>query len=80
MTITVLRSIDTALLVPGVGARTVESLAMVAEVVHGAPYRLSDPARFALAHGGKDRHPYPVPIRVSRAFRVGREAAKLKHS
>ena len=37
---------------------------MVAEVVHGAPYRFSDPARFSLAHGGKDRHPYPVPIKV----------------
>ena len=52
------------LLTPGVGARTVRSLAMVAEVVHGAPYRFRDPARFSLAHGGKDRHPYPVPIRV----------------
>jgi len=52
------------LLTPGVGARTVRSLAMVAEVVHGAPYRFSDPARFSLAHGGKDRHPYPVPIKV----------------
>jgi hypothetical protein len=37
---------------------------MVAEVVHGAPYRLADPALFSLAHGGKDRHPYPVPIKV----------------
>jgi hypothetical protein len=52
------------LLTPGVGARTVQSLAMVAEVVHGAPYRFEDPARFSLAHGGKDRHPYPVPIKV----------------
>jgi hypothetical protein len=52
------------LLVPGVGARTVRSLAMVAEVVHGAPCRFADPARFALAHGGKDRHPYPVPTKV----------------
>jgi len=52
------------LLVPGVGARTVESLAMVAEVMHGAPCRFSDPARFSLAHGGKDRHPYPVPLSV----------------
>lgn len=52
------------LLTPGVGLRTVRSLAMVAEVVHGAPYRFSDPARFSLAHGGKDRHPYPVPIKV----------------
>ena len=52
------------LLVPGVGARTVRSLAMVAEVVHGAPCRFADPARFSLAHGGKDRHPYPVPTKV----------------
>jgi hypothetical protein len=52
------------LLVPGVGARTVRSLALVAEVVHGAPCRFTDPARFSLAHGGKDRHPYPVPTRV----------------
>lgn len=52
------------LLTPGVGARTVRSLAMVAEIVHGAPCRFADPARFSLAHGGKDRHPYPVPLAV----------------
>ncbi|WP_454631460.1 DUF763 domain-containing protein [Bradyrhizobium cenepequi] len=58
------RDFPELLLTPGVGARTVQSLAMVAEVVHGAPYRFKDPARFSLAHGGKDRHPYPVPIKV----------------
>jgi uncharacterized protein len=52
------------LLTPGVGARTVRALAMVAEIVHGAPYRFSDPARFSFAHGGKDGHPFPVPLRV----------------
>lgn len=52
------------LLVPGVGARTIQALALVAEVVHGAPCRFSDPARFSIAHGGKDRHPFPVPIKV----------------
>jgi hypothetical protein len=52
------------LLTPGVGARTVQALAMVAEVVHGAPSRFSDPARFSLALGGKDRHPFPVPLKV----------------
>lgn len=52
------------LLTPGVGARTVQALAMVAEIVHGAPCRFSDPARYSLAHGGKDRHPYPVPLKV----------------
>jgi len=51
-------------LVPGVGARTVQSLAMVAELIHGAPCRFADPARFSLAHGGKDRHPFPVPTKV----------------
>ena len=52
------------LLTRGVGARTVLSLAMVAEVVHGAPCRFADPARFSFAHGGKDRHPFPVPVAV----------------
>jgi hypothetical protein len=69
------------LLTPGVGARTVQALAMVAEVVHGAPFRFSDPARFSLAHGGKDRHPYPVPIKVYdetiRVLKLAVQKAKL---
>src|SRR6185436_20079792 len=52
------------LLTPGVGARTIRALALVAEVVHGYPYRFNDPARFSLAHGGKDGHPFTVPLRV----------------
>jgi uncharacterized protein len=52
------------LLVPGVGARTVAALAHVAEVVYGEPHRFSDPGRFSFAHGGKDGHPFPVPLRV----------------
>jgi uncharacterized protein len=58
------RDFPELLLVPGVGARTVRALALVAEVVYGAPCRFSDPARFSLAHGGKDRHPFPVPLHV----------------
>ena len=50
--------------IPGVGARTVRALALVAEVMHGAPCRFTDPARFSFAHGGKDRQPFPVPIHV----------------
>ena len=69
------------LLTPGVGARTVRSLAMVAEVVHGTPYRFKDPARFSLAHGGKDRHPYPVPLKVYdetiRVLKSAVQSAKL---
>jgi hypothetical protein len=72
------------LLTPGVGARTVQSLAMVAEVVHGAPYRFADPARFSMAHGGKDRHPYPVPIKIYdetiRVLKSAVQKAKLGHS
>lgn len=52
------------LLTAGVGRRTLWALAMVGEVIHGAPSRFSDPARFSLAHGGKDGHPFPVPLAV----------------
>jgi hypothetical protein len=58
------RDFSELLLIPGVGARTVRSLAMVAEVIHGAPCRFADPARFSLAHGGKDRQPFAVPTKV----------------
>ncbi|HEX7297153.1 MAG TPA: DUF763 domain-containing protein, partial [Pyrinomonadaceae bacterium] len=52
------------LLMEKLGPRTLQSLALVAEVVHGAPTRFADPARFAFAHGGKDRHPFPVPLKT----------------
>jgi uncharacterized protein len=75
------RDFPELLLTPGVGARTVQALAMVAEVVHGAPYRFADPARFSFAHGGKDRHPFPVPLRVYdetiRILKSAVHAAKL---
>jgi hypothetical protein len=53
-----------ALLMEQLGPRTLQSLALVAEVIHGTPTRFRDPARFAFAHGGKDRHPFPVPTKV----------------
>jgi len=52
------------LLLEGVGPRTLQSLTLVSEVIHGTPSRFSDPARFSFAHGGKDGHPFPVPTRV----------------
>ena len=52
------------LLLENLGSRTLQSLALIAEVVHGAPSRFSDPARFSFAHGGKDRHPFPVPLKT----------------
>ncbi len=53
-----------ALLLEGMGPRTIQALALVAEVIYGAPARFSDPARFSFAHGGKDGHPAPVPLKV----------------
>lgn len=52
------------LLLENLGPRTLQSLALVAEVVHGAPSRFADPARFSFAHGGKDGHPFPVPLKT----------------
>jgi hypothetical protein len=52
------------LMLQGVGPRTLQSLALVSEVIHGTPSRFKDPARFSFAHGGKDGHPFPVPIKV----------------
>ena len=52
------------LLLEKLGPRTLQSLALVAEVVHGAPSRFNDPARFSFAHGGKDGHPFPVPLKT----------------
>ena len=52
------------LLLEELGPRTLQSLALIAEVVHGAPTRFADPARFSFTHGGKDRHPFPVPLKT----------------
>jgi len=52
------------LLLEGLGPRTLQSLALVSEVIYGTPIRFKDPARFSFAHGGKDGHPFPVPINV----------------
>lgn len=56
--------IESLLLLQGVGPRTIQSLTLVSEVIHGTPSRFSDPARFSFAHGGKDGHPFPVPTSV----------------
>lgn len=79
-----LRDFASLLLVEGLGPRTLQSLALIAEVVHGAPSRFSDPARFAFAHGGKDGHPFPVPLKTYdeslAVLRRSLEAARLGHT
>lgn len=59
-----LRDFESLLLLEGVGPRTLQSLTLVSEVIHGTPSRFTDPARFSFAHGGKDGHPFPVPVNV----------------
>lgn len=55
---------ESLLLLQGVGPRTIQSLTLVSEVIYGSPARFNDPARFSFAHGGKDGHPFPVPLKV----------------
>jgi uncharacterized protein len=59
-----LRDFTNLLLLENLGPRTLQSLALIAEVVHGTPTRFADPARFSFAHGGKDGHPFPVPLKT----------------
>ena len=76
-----LRDFASLLLVENLGPRTLQSLALIAEVIHGTPTRFADPARFAFAHGGKDSHPFPVPLKTYdesiAVLRRGLDAAKV---
>jgi len=79
-----LRDFASFLLLEQLGPRTLQSLSLIAEVVHGAPTRFDDPARFAFAHGGKDGHPFPVPLKVYDdslgVLRRALDAARVGHS
>jgi hypothetical protein len=79
-----LRDFASLLLVEGLGPRTLQSLALIAELVHGASSRFSDPARFSFAHGGKDGHPFPVPLNTYdeslAVLRRSLNAARLGHT
>ena len=79
-----LRDFASFLLLEQLGPRTLQSLALIAEVVHGTPTRFDDPARFSFAHGGKDGHPFPVPLdtydQSIAVLRRALDAAKLGRS
>jgi len=79
-----LRDFASLLLVENLGPRTLQTLALIAEVVHGTPSRFSDPARFSFALGGKDRHPFPVPLKTYdeslAVLRRALDSAKLGHT
>lgn len=52
--------LEDLLRIRGIGPKTLRALALVSEIVYGAPPSFRDPARYSYAHGGKDGHPYPV--------------------
>jgi hypothetical protein len=54
------QNFETLLGMPGVGAKTLRALALIAEITYGTAASWKDPAKFSFAHGGKDGHPYPV--------------------
>lgn len=78
------KNFEELLLVEGLGPRTLQSLTLVSEVIHGTPSRFSDPARYSFAHGGKDGHPFPVPTKTYDesidTLRKAIEMAKLGNS
>ena len=68
------------LCLPGVGAKTLRALSLVAELVYGDAPSTEDPARFSFAHGGKDGIPYPVdrPLYDGTIELLGRAIRKAK--
>ena len=46
--------------VPGVGAKALRALSLVAELAYGEPASVRDPVSYSFAHGGKDGTPFPV--------------------
>lgn len=69
------KDFESLMLTPGLGPRTLQSLALVSEVIYGTPSRFKDPARFSFAHGGKDGHPFPVPLKIyDESIRILRES------
>tara|TARA_Y100000591_G_scaffold81953_1_gene69015 strand:- start:2448 stop:3692 length:1245 start_codon:yes stop_codon:yes gene_type:complete len=48
----------------GVGPKTLKSIALASEVIHGDASRFEDPSRFAFAVGGKDGRPHPVDTKA----------------
>jgi len=55
-----IENFEDLVMMKGVGPRTLKSLAMVSEVIHGDSTRFDDPARFSFAVGGKDGRPHPI--------------------
>jgi hypothetical protein len=78
------QTFEEVLSISGVGPKTIRALSLMAELIYGGRPSFQDPARFSLAHGGKDGHPYPVDRetydRTIDFLKQGLWAAKAGHS
>ncbi len=78
------KTFEELLLLKGLGPRTLQSLALVSEVINGTPSRFNDPARFSFAHGSKGAIPVPVPTlvydEVISTLKNAVDRAKIQHT
>ena len=58
------KNFEELLSMPGVGAKTLRALTLIADLAYGTPASWKDPVKFSFAHGGKDGHPYPVNCKL----------------
>ena len=59
-----IENFEDLMMLKGVGPKTLKSLALVSEVIHGDSSRFEDPSRFSFAVGGKDGRPHPVDTKA----------------
>lgn len=75
------KSYEELVAIRGMGPKKVRALALVSDVVYGAPPSWRDPVKYSYAHGGKDGFPYPVDRRTYDssigALREAVESARL---
>lgn len=75
------RDYEELLGVEGIGPNTVRGLALISDLIYGAPPSWKDPVRFSFAFGGKDGVPFPVQRRemdeAIEFLRVAIEQAKI---
>ena len=72
------RKYEDLLLIRGLGPGAIRALALISEIIWGAPPSWKDPVKFSFAHGGKDGVPYPVNLkRMEKNAQILEEALKM---
>jgi len=72
------RKYEDLLLIRGLGPGAIRALALISEIIWGAPPSWRDPVKFSFAHGGKDGVPYPVNLkRMEKNAQILEEALKM---